>query len=693
MKKPLRSGTITRRDLLRYSTAAGATSLLVACLPQQSTPAASETPQTAGRYQLGKLEGPEVITDAAKFPKTFKEAPELAALVQQGKLPKVEDRIGQDPLVLKPITPGKYGGTMHRAFYGGSAAAEPTIHRFATGPGSLLYVDYRWTKIVPNIARGYEMSADAKTVTVQLRRGMKWSDGNPFTADDILFWYEDIYLNKQLFAGASPDLQIAGKDVKIEKVDQYTVRFVSPEPNPLMPERLASPLSDVGGPLFRGDRGRGGYAPRHYLSKFHPKYAAGGQAAVDKMAADAKFTGWIPFFLSRNDHRTNVDLPVLSPWIVTIPQNTPNQFVMQRNPYSIWVDTDGNQLPYIGTLQHAQVDNLEVVALRATAGEYDFQEYVLDVSKLPVLIDNQTRGNYKVSLDPEQSGLGILLNLSYDEDPEIGEWIRNVDFRRALSMGIDRDQINETFFLGTGIPSSPAPVDDNKFFPGKEWRTKWHTLDVAQANALLDKIGLSQKDPDGYRLRKDGKGRLRLSFMAVARITDFPGLAEMVKRHWQKIGIELVVDTIASALAQQRIAANQAQMTGNNAGTEDVFLFTGTLTPGGGGYSALMGQPYALWYSTGGKQGKEPFPTLKQAMDLLEKGKTTVSEKDRIEIGKELYRLHIDNVFLIGLVAGDLASNAVRIAKTNLGNVPGRMLNTNTLLGALISSPQTFYFK
>jgi peptide/nickel transport system substrate-binding protein len=380
------------------------------------------------------------------------------------------------------------------------------------------------------------------------------------------------------------------------------------------------------------------------------------------------------------------------PWIVKVPLTNPSTWVLERNPYYVGVDTEGNQLPYIGTVQHTTAENTEVVTLRATSGELDYQEALFGVAKLPVLIDSQQRGGYTVGLDPQEGGIGIALNLAYDEDPEIGELFRNVDFRRALSMGIDRAQMNEAIFLGTGTIGSPAPSETSRFYLGKEWQTKWHTLDVAQANQLLDKIGLTQKDGDGFRLRKDGKGRVRLSFMVVDRITDFAALSEMLKQQWIKIGIELSLEPIASSLALQRISANTGQLTGNVVGTEDPFLFTGTLTPGGGGYTAIMGVPYAAWYSSGGKTGKEPPAIVKQALDLLVKGRTGVSDQERIDIGKQLFQIAIDNVFTIGIVGHDL-SGGIRIAKTTLGNVPGRTLNSNALLSPTGVMPQTFYFK
>lgn len=685
---------IRRRDFLKLSAAAGGAAVLAACVPPTATPSgspaasAAATPGKAGQYQLGKLEGPTIVTDAARFPKTFKEAPELTALVQQGKLPALAQRIGQDPLVIQPAHEvGKYGGTMRKAIFGG--INDLSLARFATGAPPLLLWDYEWKTIKPNLARSFELSADGKTITVQLRRGMKWSDGQPFTADDIMFWFEDIYNNEEVHPGNSPDLLVGGKPVVIQKVDETTLRFVSPQANPLLLEIMASPISDLGA-SFRQQLGRGGpYAPKHYLSKFHAKYV--GKEAADKLAADVKQNGWQANIKSKMQWAANPDLPVVYPWVVKVPATDPTSFVLERNPYSIWVDTDGQQLPYIGTVQHTAVQSTDVLTLKATSGELDFMELQFNTAQLPVLIQNESRGGYKVSLDPQQAGIGIALNLAYVEDPVVGDLLRTADFRRALSLGLDRNQINETFFLGTGTPSSAAPADDNKYFPGPEYRTKWSTLDVAQANQLLDKIGLTQKDAAGYRLRKDGK-RLTLTFMAVDRLVDQASMAEMIKTHWAKIGVDLTVEATSSALAQQKIPANQAQMTINNAATEEVYLSPGFQTPVGGGFSAIMGVPYGQWANSGGTAGKEPFAEMKEAISLFDRGKAAATAAEKVDLGKQLTRLAVDQVFGIGLVVSDLTSG-IRIAKTNMGNIPARVLTSNVLLSPVIAMPQTYYFK
>ena len=169
--------------------------------------------QTMGSSMIGKLEGPEVITNPAQFPKTFQEAPQLAELVKTGKLPAVAERLGQDPLVIKPVHDiGKYGGTWRRGFIGPA----DVFNGFRAGMNDkILYFDYTGTQVVPNLAKGWELSADGRITTIFLRRGMKWSDGHPFTADDFMFWYEDMYQNKDLVPTQSPVMTINFKPVEL----------------------------------------------------------------------------------------------------------------------------------------------------------------------------------------------------------------------------------------------------------------------------------------------------------------------------------------------------------------------------------------------------------------------------------------------------------------------------------------------
>jgi peptide/nickel transport system substrate-binding protein len=640
---------------------------------------------------IGKLEGPEVVTDPAKMPKAFKEAPQLAELVKAGKLPPVAERIGQDPLVIKPLHEiGKYGGTWRGGFTG--PADFWNGFRCCSGPDHLLFWDYTGDKVLPNIAKGYEMQDGGRTLILHLRRGMKWSDGKPFTADDFAFWFEDIYRNKDLIPTPTAAMAINGKQGEIQKVDTYTVRFKFPDPYYMLPDVLAG-STDLGGHAWRGYVGLGTYAPAHYLKQFLPKYVPA--AELDKKVKDAKFDSWVRMFLAKNDWALNPELPVLTPWKTATPINTPT-WTLERNPYSVFVDTAGNQLPYIDRVVLTLAENLEVINLRAIAGEYDFQQRHLDLGKLPVFLENQQKGGYKVYLDPGDYGGDMIIkfNLSYEADPEIAKWMNTTDFRRALALGIDRDQINETFWLGTGTPSSVVPADSNKYNPGAQYRKMWATLDVKKANEMLDKIGLAKKDGEGYRLRSDGKGRLRIEIMTLGgQFLQFTQIAEMIREQWKKIGIDLTVQEVERSLALKRTAANEQQLGAwNNDGSEHLFTFPLHVFPFEITSVASSGPLYARWFQSAGTQGKEPPARLRELMDKWRRA-FGVPEKERIELGKEVWKIAAEEVYIIGVIGMGPASMGVRVAKTNLGNIPSRQYNSPDGKTPTISRPVTFYWK
>ena len=671
----------TLRSRLTLALVAGAVSAVVV---------AGALAANTGKSLIGKLEGPEVVTDPAKFPKTFTEAPQLAELVKAGKLPPVAERIGQDPLVIKPLHEiGRYGGTWRGGFTG--PADFWNGFRCCSGPDHLMFWDYTGDKAMPNLARGLEMQDGGRTWLLHLRRGMKWSDGKPFTADDFVFWFEDVYRNKDLVPTPSAAMAINGKQGEIQKVDTHTVRFKFPEPYFMLPDVLAG-STDLAGQMF-GYRALGGFAPAHYLKQFHPKYV--GQAELDKKVKDEKFDSWVRMFLFKNDWALNPELPVLSAWKTVTPINTPT-WTLERNPYSVFVDTAGNQLPYIDRVVLTLAENLEVLNLRAIAGEYDFQQRHIDLGKLPVFIENQTRGGYKVYLDPGDYGGDMIIkfNLNYDADPEIAKWFNTADFRRALALGIDRDQINETFWLGTGTPSSVVPADNNKYNPGPQYRKMWATLDVTKANEMLDKIGLSKKDAQGYRLRADGKGRLRIEIMTLGgQFVQYTQISEMIREQWKKIGIDLVVQEVERSLALKRTAANEQQLGAwNNDGSEHLFTFPLHVFPFELAAVASSGPLYVKWFHSAGAQGKEPEPKMRELMDKWKRA-FGVPEKERIQLGKEVWKIAAEEVYIIGVIGMGPASMGVRVVKTTMGNIPSRQYNSPDGKTPGISRPITFYWK
>jgi peptide/nickel transport system substrate-binding protein len=508
---------------------------------------------------VGEIQGPTIITDPAKWPKKFAEAPMLTELVKAGKLPPVEQRVPAEPLVWQPLNEiGKYGGAWRRAFTGPADGENGNRIQSSDKP---LHWSADGSKIVPCVAKGYELSDDGKTYTLFLRKGMKWSDGSPFTADDFIFWFEDIYSNPEIVPTPTPEMRPQGKPGRMVKVDETTVRWEFDVPYFLFEEIMAGDTAMGGGQAVRqaAKVSFGAYAPGHYLKQFLPKYSS--VEAANALAKQGGFENWVQMLHFKKDWELNADLPVLGPWRSVRPINNPI-WLLERNPYYYAVDTAGNQLPYFDRVQFTLAENLEVINLRAMAGEYDEQERHIDLGKLPVLLDNQAKGNYKVHLDLGFAGSDFMfhVNQSFTGDAEVRKWLTNADFRRALSLGIDRDQLNETFWLGVGTPGSPAPGESMPQSPGADWRKKWSVLDVKQANALLDKIGLAKKDADGFRLRTDKAERLRIQVIAIAAFLPYPKLAEMVADQWRKIGIQADVREMERGLGFANLANNDHQL-------------------------------------------------------------------------------------------------------------------------------------
>jgi peptide/nickel transport system substrate-binding protein len=252
------------------------------------------------------------------------------------------------------------------------------------------------------------------------------------------------------------------------KVDETTVRFEFDVPYPLFQEMMAGDTLIGGGQSVRQAQkfSYGAYSPAHYLKQYLPKYSS-----VDEANAKAKaagFESWVQLVHFKKDWSLNPELPTLGPVEDGQPINKPT-WVLERNPYYYAVDTEGNQLPYIDRVVLTLAENLEVLNLRAIAGEYDLQERHIDISKLPVILENQEKSGYKVHLDLAYNGSDatVQINQSFEADPEVRKWLTSADFRRALSMGLDRGQLNETFWLGVGTPGSTVPAESSAYNPGR----------------------------------------------------------------------------------------------------------------------------------------------------------------------------------------------------------------------------------
>jgi len=581
----------------------------------------------------------------------FNEAPMLRVKVAAGELPPVEERLPEEPLVVEPAEEiGEYGGSWRRPCMGTwdrrgmkDLIAEPLV---------------RWSvnldKIVPNVVKGWEFSEDAKSITFFLRKGMKWSDGAPFTADDFVFYWNDIALNKELNPVVSAKLSIDGEPGTIEKIDDYTFKLTFSAPYGMIVEVFAN----RGFPRI--------YAPKHYLKQFHPQYTS--MDEIKKIMKREGYTRWTDFFSAKNT-RYGTGLPVIEAWYPLNEYGEPIQ-VLTRNPYYWKVDTEGNQLPYIDKVERTLVSDRETIVLKCIAGEVDFYARRLEsIENYPIVMQNREKGDYRVILGATiGSNIDAIYFNIFHKDPVLKKLFRDKRFRIALSIAINREEINQLLFKGMATPAQPSPPPGTPWYDEK-FSNYYIEYNPEKANKILDEIGLKWDKNHEYRLRPDGK-RLRFVNTVLIRLaTDVPEM-ELVKDYWKKIGIEVVVKPVGPELWYPRIRACE----------HDVASILANLGFGG---CAPISRPetfpvsiscwwapmWGLWYSSGGKSGEEPPEDVKRLQEIYEEIPKEISLEKRIELQKEALAFHRENLWMIGTVR-EPPQGRFFIAKNNLRNVP-----------------------
>lgn len=475
----------------------------------------------------------------------YKESPLLTEQVKAGKLPPVDARLPEQPLVVPVIEKtGEYGGVWRRAFLGPADANNyvrivyDALFRF-TPDGA---------KIEPKIAAGADASPDYKVWTINLRKGSRWSDGEPFTADDILFWYKDVLLNKELTPALPGWIHNAdGTPAKVEKIDDVTVRFTYNEPATLFLTAVAN--------ADGADRTYAMFLPAHYLKKFHPAYTP--KEDIDRMAQAAGFKNWTELFATRNAPPENPERPTMAAWAAVTRVSDP-VFTLRRNPDHVGVDPAGNQLPYIDEVRFTYFADVQALNLQAIAGNFDMQSRHIQMTNYPVFKEQEKNGKYRVITWPTFGGSDavIAFNQTYTADPAIGKLMATQQFRIALSFAINRDEIRESVFLGLGENCQAVPAPWHPNFPGQEWAVKYTEFKPDEANKMLDALGLTKRDPEGIRLMENGKPAT-IEISVVPAFGAWPDVAQLVAKDWEAVGIKTVVQIRERALHFSMRDANQ----------------------------------------------------------------------------------------------------------------------------------------
>ena len=608
-----------------------------------------------------------------------KESPALAEQVKAGKLPPVDKRLPENPLVVPVVErTGQYGGLWRRGFLGPADANNYVRVVY----DALVRFSPDGAKIEPKIAAGWESSKDFKQWTIKLRPGSKWSDGAPFTADDIVFWYKDVLLNKDLTPVVPAWMRNAdGTSALVEKVDAYAVRFTFQQPATLFLTALANQDG--------GDRTYAVFLPAHYLKKFHAAHTK--KEDLDKLVAAAGFKTWTELFAARNAPPENPERPTMAAWVPTS-RVSDQLFVLRRNPYFVGVDPDGNQLPYIDEVRFTFFADVQALNLAAIAGELDLQERHIQMTNYPVFKENEKAGKYRVITWPTFGGSDavVAFNLSYKADPEIARLLASKDFRVALSYAVNRDQIKESVFLGLGEARQGVPAPWHPYFPGDEWAKKYTQYKPDEANKLLDALGLTKRDAQGIRLMRNGKPVI-IELSVVPAFAAWPDVAQLVAKDWEKVGVKIVVQIRERALHFKMRDANELQTEMWNEDTT-AFPFTGNAKVDPRNSPILtLGPLFGQWAKSQGKEGMEPPASIKRIMELVDTART-VGQEQQVKLAQELFRIWADNVFEIGTVGLTPMVQGVVVASSRMRNVPGTLGNDWPLRSPGNARTEQFYF-
>jgi peptide/nickel transport system substrate-binding protein len=615
---------------------------------------------------------------------TYKEAPMLAALVRTGRVPPVAQRLPENPLVVETVEAiGQYGGVWRRGFLG--PGDFNNYHRVVYD--ALVRYSPDGTKVEPKIAQRVESSRNFTTWTVRLRKGAKWSDGSPFTADDIMFWYNDILMNKDVTPSLPSWMRNRdGTPVVVQKVDDFTVQWVYKEPNTTFLMELANKDS--------GDRQFAVFLPSKYLRQFHAKYAE--QAQLERLTAEARFKTWVELLAARNHPPENPNRPTMAAWVPAT-RISDQLFVLHRNPYFVGVDKAGNQLPYIDTIQFKFFTDAQALNLAAIAGQLDQQDRHINIVNYPVFKEHEQKGaRYRIILWPTFGGsdASVTFNQTYAKDPELARLFQNKDFRIAMSHAINRNEIKESAFLGLGEVRQPVAAPWHPYYPGDTVARKFTAFRPDEANRMLDAIGLNRKDAESFRLFPGGNRRVTVEISVVPAFGPWPDIAQLIAKNWQAVGIRTIVQVRDRSLHFQMRQSNELQAEIWNQDTSG-FPFTGVpkYDPRSLLFGTITTGPlWKAWYDTGGKEGVEPPAETKRIVELIDRGKAA-SPTQQVLIAKEIFRIWVDNAFEIGTVGLTPMIQGVVVINSRLRNVPTKLGNDWPLRTPGNARPEQFYYK
>lgn len=644
-------------------------SSLTGCGGTNTTSNEADTPQTTETEETTQTQN--VVEEVDVDVNTYAEAPMLADLVSAGKLSPVDERIpNKDNIFVETndatgaaLQIGNYGGTLNLLGGGGSwDLSRPTLE-------SIIHYNSDST-YYPNVIKDYEANADYTEWTFHLREGMKWSDGEDFNADDITFWYYMCHINnfdtKASWAALKETVNDESVFAKLTKVDDYTVKWTFQNPK------------------FPGDFIENGdfkwcWAPSHYLKDLIPssfyvenEYWEDTGLSDEDVLANAMALGI--------DKATVADLgkavayyfwnisglPTLNSYVLTTKEGNNSKddelCIMERNPYFWKVDAKGNQLPYCDEIHFIKTSEDGQDQLMFRSGELDMIEVAMaDINS--ILTDLGDAATLHEFASTNWGSYQITFNYTC-EDKNYADLFANIDFRKAMSICVDREQVSGLLSDGFLEPGQCAPSEGN-FGYDPEWETKWTEYNVEEAKTLLDGCGLVMGS-DGFYDFADGSDFVLTFYTYTDSGADkaFP----VLEQYYNAVGIKCATKDI-------EVSAYDTEIDNNN-----WIAVMGPHTEIGGlslksrvapfvpiQQAAEWYGDYGTYYATNGEQGVEPTGEMAKLVELYEQWKATPDVKERDEITQKIYDIHKENLWTVAYLK---AESGYRLSSSKIVNYP-----------------------
>jgi peptide/nickel transport system substrate-binding protein len=584
---------------------------------------------------------------------TFSENPSIAKLNDRirgnPKAPALADRLPAEPLVVAPYDEiGRYGGVFDVL---SNATEAGTSDFLSVRHVNLVRYSDDLQTVVPNVAKDWEWNDDFTQLTLFLRKGHRWSDGAPFTAEDVKYWYDGLALNPDVMAKAKDYVLVGGERMEVVVIDPQTVQFNLPAPKPGLIAHFATSFAQ-------------GFQPKHFLGKWDPKMnpdadamakAAGfenGLAVIAAYYGNSDWTDTPSPLLSNPDKVANLPadvVPTLESHI-TIADTTEGRHLV-ANPYFFMVDTAGNQLPYINEQDEVYINENEVRILKLVNAEVDYKKQSLQLASAPLLLENQEKGDYTIDLRPEITLATFAFNVT-SENPEKRKVFGDLRFRQAMSVAINRGEINEVAYFGMGEPKQYIAFSPPPAFVDPKWSQHFAQYDPAMANSLLDEVGMKDTDGDGFRELPNGEKivlNLQFSTQGVAG-----QVVELVGQNWSEVGLQTTVKEVTPDEFRSAQSSNQLDVTMWRK-SQPMAIMLGNnelwVPPYSDYFGIRTGMLWAEWVDSNGASGVEPPDYVKQMMadiDAFQSAAAGTAESDAL--GARLVENMVGNLLFIGVI-------------------------------------------